>query len=607
MKRLYAKYNNVSVRDARPTGYSDERLGGTYRVAEILHSVLSKAIMKQLPVGKIHAEGGEDFAGKQAIDQIHAKQQRDTRVYNLIDSALLYSVICGTGFIMPGWDHHIEKVVRKQNRMIQFANPADPATPIEIPTGETEDVEIEYEISRLDGKLLQPWNVFPVAGATSMFGLHTLTFRVPFTRKELYILQRAGELDNIDKIDFKEARGGDLTDEYIDETDVHRAKKEDNDIPQDRETVWMLFSYTNFPYYKYTEHVDEEIQQDDEFDCLIVKPERDNVICKLEMMGLDVKVKPGIPFKYGGTDDMFFGISPLEIAEALMQLDEDMFNWTMDRAKREVYRKWGVLEGVDTSQLSQSMLDGIVTVPSNKANNNINNAITSLDPGNSLMPHLQNQRSVVYGLIDEITAVVDFVRGAGGDEDETATKTMQRTEFISTRFGKRINYFERNGLWWWMQWQTVLNVLFLEGHEVERITGYPAHLNPFKLIDPIIPMQSYDFGFEASSKAVDDPVKAQILRGVLEIADNIGIGQDEQGNFVLPNKAAMYRDLIRKLDLTEDMEEYFITAKSPQELMMLVQMGGNRQAGGGPVSLGATTPGEIAAGITPKTDATGRP
>lgn len=411
MKRLYAKYMNVPVRGARPVGFSDERLGMVYRVAEILHGVLSKPIMKQSPIGKIYAEGDEDFAGKQAIDRIHSKQQRETRIYNAIDTAIWYSIVTGTGFLMPGWDHHVERSIQQQAKTIQLANPADPlGPPMEIPTGEFEDIEILAEVSRIDAKIVQSWNVFPVAGATSMFGLHTLTYRVPVSRKELYMMQRAGELKNVNNIDFDGATGV-MVDEYIDETDVYRARREDNEVQQDKETVWLLYSYTNFPYFNFEEHMgQEDLKRDDEYDCLIIKPEHDDVILKLKMTGMDVQVKPGIPFKYGGPDDMFFGISPLEIAEQLIQLQEDMFNWTQDRAKREVYQKIGAVEGVDLAALSQSQLEGIVKIPK-ELGMNAQQAISPIGSGPSLMPNLMKNEEKVYTIVDEVTAVVDFVRG----------------------------------------------------------------------------------------------------------------------------------------------------------------------------------------------------
>ena len=603
MKRLYAKYMNVAVRQPRPPAHSDERLGMVYRCAEILHAIISQSIMKQSPFGKIFAEGDEDFAGKQIIDKIHSKQQRETRIYNTIDTATKYSVVCGHGHIMPGWDHHVERAFQQMPKTMQLANPGDPfGMPLEIPTGEYETVEILNNISRIDARIIQPWNVFPVAGATSMYGLHTLIYRVPMTRKELYTKEHSGDFKNVDMIDFEKATGPTIPDEYIDETDVYKAKKEGSAVQEDKETVWMLYAYTNFPYFKFKDHVNQEkLQRDDEYDCLIVMPQYDDVIVKMDVTGMDLQVKPGVPFKYGGFDDMFFGVSPLEIAEALIQLDEDMFNYTQDRAKREVYQKIAAVEGVDMSALSQGDLTGIVKIPKELLTKGINagNAVNLVNMGPSQMPHLMQQRETIYGLIDDVTAVLDFVRGTSQDDDETATKTRQRTQFIGTRFGKRLDYFEHNGLWWWMQWQTVLNAIFLEDHVVQRIAGDPKRplfLNPFKLIRPTIPMESYDFSFEASSKMIEDPVKAQILRGVLEFAGNIRPGLNSQGELVVLNPTTVLEEYFKKINVTDDLEKFFIKIDSPQDLAMFT--GGGSSPQGGAVPLGATNEADLLSSMT---------
>lgn len=145
-----------------------------------------------------------------------------------------------------------------------------------------------------------------------------------------------------------------------------------------------------------------------------------------------------------------------------------------------------------------------------------------------------------------------------------------------------------------MQWQTVLNVLFLDGSTVERITGYPAHINPFKLIKPVIPMQSFDFSFEASAKAIDDPVKAQILRGVLEVALKMKPSMNEKGEWEVVDPNKIFKDLLRKLDLTPDLQDYFRTLQASDAMAMLTQSQGG-EPGGGPVPLGATEPGQLAA------------
>ena len=601
MKGLYARYLNAKL-FTRSRGLSNEQIGQTYRVATILHSLLSDIVLGQKPFGKIEAQGEEDYWGKEIIDKTHAWQQNQTYLKNVLDSALLYSVVCGAGVVMPGWEHKIRRYYAEEPVTTIFANPSDPlGEPMEIPTGQMNLVEKMREISRIDGKLIQSWNVFPSEGATDPLTAHDIIFRVKMSKNELRELERAGEIRNVDKIP-KEAYGLLDSEQYIDETDVYNARREEAQQADGGDNITILFCYSLFPYFNYEEHeADPQLRKDDEYECIIIKPQDADIILNLDLNRLACASKPCVVFKYDGFDDMFFGFSPLEVAIRLLQLDEDMFNMTQDAAKRELQRRTFVMEGINHADLSPGRLDGIVRVNKGMAETlgGVDKMVYSEPATPYLMPNLIQQREVVFNLIDEITGVIDFVRGTSTDEDETATKTAQRTQFINKRFKKRIQYFEDNGLWWWMQWQTVLNAQFLPDETVEKIAGIPAALNPFRNIEAIIPIESFDFVFEGSTKAVEDPVQAQILGDILDRAGSIPPGFDENGELKEINSMAIFRLMLKKLNVTDDMELFFNTV-TPEELAMR-QMS---SAGGGKGSqgLGAVTPGDMLAGL-PKTGA----
>ena len=593
MKRLYARYFNSPVRASRPTGYSDERLGQVYRVAEVLYSGLEDALLKQAPFGKITGEGDEDYPDGKVIDKVNRWQQNQTYIYNDVSSALWYSVICGTGFINPGWDFREKRYYDNEEETIQLPNPADPfGPPIEIPTGKTKSVEKFKDMNRIDTSLVEPWNVFPTSGATKMDRLPGLTYRVKMTRHEILDMQRSGYLENVEFIP-NTAYGTFESESYLDETKIFNAKKE-NKNETSKEFIWMLFTYIQFPFFNYAEHIDhEDFKRDDAYDCLIIKPQHAEIINKLELNTLAGGAIPAVPFKYAGPNDTFFGISPLEIAEILIQLDEDMFNLTQDNARREVYKRIMAVEGIDHSELSPARLEGIVTIPKAIADN-VTTPLRYMDTGTSALPNLMAQRQIVFSLIDEVTSAFDFKRGAGGDPDETATKTIERSQAISTRLGSRVRYYERNGMWWWMQWQTVLNAIFLDDETVSRVANIPAFLNPFKKIEHFIPIDSADFSFEGSTKAVDDPIQAQILRQMLEISPNIPPGFGIDGKLKKVNPTTIFEELFRKLDAGEDIEKYFteVTPKE-QQANLLRQMLASGESAGGSSPLEATSPEQL--------------
>jgi hypothetical protein len=212
---------------------------------------------------------------------------------------------------------------------------------------------------------------------------------------------------------------------------------------------------------------------------------------------------------------------------------------------------------------------------------------------------MQEQRRITNEVIDEISGVIDFIRAGESDPDEKATMTMKRSEFINKRFGKRMKFYENNSLHEWMEWQCVLNRLYLPDAVVAQITGKPIWPNPFALIKPIIPLQTFDFQFEGSAKAAQNPVQAQILLQMLDVAKTIPPGIDENGQFVKPNLMAIYRDFVRKSNPDEDVDKYSMPAT---ELDMMMP---GAAAGGGPGGgLGAVTPGDLLASIgTPKSKA----
>jgi hypothetical protein len=526
-KRLYRRSLNDDVKGVRPAGYSDERTGMFYRCADILHSVISEVELEQTPVGKIDSTGPEDEPAREVIDKVHAHQQKSTTILNVLDQSLLQSVI-SCGVIMPGWDHHTEIYWQDVPKTITLSDPNNPLQPMEMPTGATERKPFTAEISRLDATLIEPWNVFPTAGATSPINAHEIIIRVPLSRNTLKIMERSGYLKNVDQIPESAYGRSSSVGEMLDDTPIYQARKEDiqSGTGQEAEYIWINFCYFLFPYFKYPENIGEIGYSEDEFECILIKPEGNNTVLKFECNELGAK--PIVVMRYAG--DTFFGFSALEIAERLIQLEEDAFNWTMDRAKREVYRRIFVAEGINQAKVANPGLDSVIAVPSSVAQSTGKQAVWTEPADQHIMPNLQGIRRDVYQAIDEVTMILGFGSSQADINmpDESATKTNSKMEFINKRLKNRLKYIERNGLWWWMQWQTILNCHFLSDEDVSKIADISPANNPFKLITPTLPIQSFDFAFEGSVKAIDDPVKAQILKDLLKtaIALPAGIGAD---------------------------------------------------------------------------------
>jgi hypothetical protein len=587
-QRLYRRYLNDDVKGPRPAGLSDERTGMFYRCADILHSMISDALLVQCPVGKMRGTGQEDNEAREVIDRVNGYQQQSTDILNTLDQAILQAVIT-CGVIMPGWDHHSEIYWKDVLKTMVIADPNNNYLPGEIPTGEIERKPFSVDISRLDATLVEPWNVYPTSGATSPVNAHQIIFRVPLARQTLQAMENSGYLKNVAKIPESDYGRGAVSDGMIDDTPIFQARKE-GDNPQDTkaEYAWIHFCYHLFPFFKYPENFGEIGYSEDEFECLTIKTEGSNTVLKFECN--ELSAKPCVVFRYAG--DTFFGFSALEIAERLLQLDEDMFNWTMDRAKHEVYERIFVSEGINQSKVANPGVNSVITVP-NTVSMIAGKAPVWTEPQNPhIMPNLAKQREIVYQLIEEVLMTLNMITGASDQttSDESATMTNSKMQFVSKRFKNRLKYFERNGLWWWMQWQTILNCHFLKDEEVAAIADISPALNPFKIITPTLPIQTYDFAFEGSVKAIDDPVKAQILKDLLKTAMTIPPGIGSDGKLKQPNLTRLFEEILKHSNVTDDMDEFFIEP-TPQ------QIAGPPAGNGGNTPLGAVTPQDVANGV----------
>lgn len=585
-RRLWARYLNSKL-TARPTGYSNEQLGQHHRIADIIHSMLVSTLLKENPYGKINAEGPEDYQFKEIIDKVNAFQQRQKNINGVVRDALLHSVI-SCGVIMTGWDESEDQLILEVPETITLADPSNPLNEIEVPNGKVREEITSIPISQFDATIVQPWNLFPNAGATDPRSAHTVIARIRMSREELKAMQRAGELENVELID-ENAYGVFDTEQYVRDDIIMDAQREDFRRVDTKDSIWILYAYTRFPFFKHQELSEErEIASDDEFETIIIKPQHDDTILKLKLNKLNYK--PIVMMPYTGTDDMFFGVSAMEIAEKLIQLGEDMFNMTQDAAKNEVYRKILADERINQGDLSPASLNPIVKVPK-EVNKEPGSPINEIPARPNLMPNLAAQRVVIDDAINEISIAIALARATGTDPEETATKTQAELQFFSQRLENRITFYEDGAFFWFMQWQVILNIHFLESEFVQRLTGLPAALDPFRDIIPTLPIRSFDFTFEAAKKAMKDPVQAQILRQLLGESKDLLPGRTQDGRLRKVNSMALYEEILKKSDVTDDIDKFF---EDVDENASLQEPG---EGGPGQEGLGAVTEADLLSSV----------
>lgn len=598
--RLYAKYRNARIRN-RGTGYSNIQIAQPYYVADVIASFMIGALLRTYPYAKVTNQGDEDFVGKQIIDRVHGWQHQQPYVKQPTASAVRDSVITGTGVLIPSWSYEENPFLERIPKTVSLVNPADPfGAPIEQPTGEIDLVESTIVDDHIKMQSIPPWNVFPQAGASGdIDNAHHVTYKIRMSKHHLLNWQKAGFIDNVQFISDA-AFGSFVTDSTIDDTDVMKAKKEDNARIWDKDSIEVLIYWGLYPFYNFRENLEDgdEIRPD-EVECIIIKPLNSDVILKLERNPYQCQKKPCILFPYDKLEDELFGMGPLWMAEKLFQHNEDMFNMTQDAANREIYSSLYYSDAMDSSQLKQRNVDKLVAVPDALMKERA--WPQQAPPNQHILPNIMNQRASTENLIYEVTAAIDMIRGIS-QQEQSATKTNINWRAINMRFGVRMEFMEDNGLNKLMQWNMVLNHQFLDDQTVFLLTGAPPSENPFNLILPTIPITSLDFKFEGSQKAAENPIKAQLIRGIIPLAAMMPPGIDENGNHTIPNMTALFRELLKNLDVTDDLSKFFTTitpedAQQRTNLSLQGQVGSGQADGQETGSLGALTEGNLGAGM----------
>lgn len=600
--RLYQRYRNAKLR-SRGAGKSDIQISQAYYIVDVISSFITQALLADYPFAKISAIGVEDFAGKQAIDIVNGFQHRQRCVKWPLASALRDAVITGTGVLIPKWGMTEHTFIDKRPKVMTLVNPNDPfGQPIQVPTGQFEYYETKLTDDRFELENISSWNVFPAAGTRGdIDNAHHVIFKVKLSRTRLIDMEKSGYISNLKYVD-EGAYGTKPQTKATDTSPADRAKREDKDKIYDKESLECLVYWGKFPIEDASNYIAGSMSGFDEQECIIIKPLNCDVILKCDKNPYQSQKKPCIMIPYEKLEEELWGFSPLWMAEKLLQHSEDMFNMTQDVANREIYHDIYVPERQDTSKMKQRGVDNIIPVPDEFFANG--KWPVSPPPNQYIMPNLMEQKRITNDFIYEVTSAIDIVRGVSGNPSESATKSSMNWHSANNRFKARLQFLEERGIEPVMNWQMAMNHQFLEDDIVELLTGLPPEKNPFKMIVPTIPIMGFDWQFDGSKKASENPIKAQLLRGILDILPLIPPGQDETGRYKAPNGMAVFREYLKNLDVTDNLEKFFIDI-TPDEYEMRMQAlsagaGGGRHYDSGS-SMGATSVGDIASGVNKPT------
>lgn len=573
-KRLWGRYYNQKMQE-KDQGFTNIQLGRMWYICDVIDSIMSDALLDRKPFGKIRAEEIEDFPGSQGINQVNAWQQQQRDIKGPSEDSLLHSIATGTGVKLMGWEYFIQEYRDKQDKTVKMLNPLNPAEVVEIPTGETEEVMRRLVVDKLSCIRVDEWLTFPPAGGVNPQKDPYCMFLIKYNRKQLRELEESGFIRNVDHIE-EGAYGVKPQDEDVGDLYINRGKKEDQWKNLDKDSLWVIL-YIGL--YRWSDDGSVPGRKEKDQFVIMMKPKYCDTMLKFEL-----NPYPGIPVvrdRYTGADDEWFGRSFTEIIEKIIVLDENMYGYVQDAAMRELFRRTFVSDKMSTAQMAQWGPDQLVSVPDSMMQ--AGKVPFQEQARAHVIPNMQEQRRISTEIIDEISGVLDFVRGGDVEEEEKATMTNARVNFLNKRMKNRIKYYEDHGIQEFMEWQCVLNARFLKDEVVADITESPLWLNPFKLIVPVMPMRVFSFSFEGSTRAAENPIMAQIYKQLLEVAKGVLPGVDENGNVVQPNLITLYKQLVRKTAPDDDIEDYFMPA-------MNMPMAGMPGADGNP---GAVVPADL--------------
>jgi hypothetical protein len=419
------------------------------------------------------------------------------------------------------------------------------------------DGENDIEVLAYDGAAFKPfpsWDVFPAAGATSTDDeLHHVIFLERLFPHELREWERQGFIENVDEF----LKGSDSTppdpgaDNTHDPKNPREPVKDENLDSSGRYPI--LIYWGKFPLYQSEEYIglDGKDRSKDEVECVIIKPlKRDIILAKYRNPHYHQQ-KAAIFGKYFDVPGVFWSESVFGVLYKMLIHQKDLFNLIQDGANAEIYPDLIMPTNIDEAQAKQTGAGKKYDVePDDLAEGKIPQYIAR---PNSILPTLYEQRTYVDRQIQEVSGIIDMLRGVADSQNKTATEIEELSKSISQRFEQTAIDIQNTYMIPVAQWIMALMSQYSDDKVVMERTGLP--FNPYKQFDAMIPNDGYRISMEGSKKAVRNIMLQKALHNFIEQAKTIPPMPDENGNIVQANVLRMFFDAMKMSGL-KDTEKY---------------------------------------------------
>jgi hypothetical protein len=237
---------------------------------------------------------------------------------------------------------------------------------------------------------------------------------------------------------------------------------------------------------------------------------------------------------------------------------EDWFNIIQDSANQEVYRDRIIPDNTDEAEANQ-------TGPGRDWHYDADDVadgkhIKYVERGNAVLPDTYEQRDYVGRMVQEVSGIMDFLRGMEGKVEKTATEIEKLSQSINVRFEQAALSVQSSYIVPVVNWAMSMLSQFSDDDYIKAYTGLP--FNPFKQFDPMIPNTAYRISLEGSIRAIQNVALQNQLRMFIQEAQNMQPMPDEDGKLVIPNRVQMFFDLM-KMSKLRDVEQYKLEVPPP--------------------------------------------
>ena len=570
-KRLYKTVRNIHKKTGQKTSSYNRTYGGTktksrrsniqigtmWMLHNTAYSIVSQALIESDELMELEARRGVKniFYLKEMGDYVEDLFSDD--IPDIKSSAIkaLWDLLAtGPGVLVASWQTILKRIIQRDDK------------------GGIVDAEVNLgSFPHFDN--FSPWDVFPTAGSVSPDSVHEYVFQSRMTIAELRDWERQGLISNLDAVIEALKKDEKLPDDSDAETPRSGAGSNKEDV---NNQIEILTSYSLFPFYNFDKYIDNEgkDRSKDEVECIMIKAKNADPMLLLDRNPFSCQEKPVIIAGFYFIPGEFWPITVFEIAEKIIQHYEDIFNLVQDGANNDIYPDQLIPNrGIDEAEVTGGPGRRIHMDPDLMAAGIIPQFMKR---PNSILGEMYNQRDFVDQLIQEVTAIVDFIKGMVPEGTKrTATETMEIAQRVNTRFQQtaiRIEASLMKPLW---NWIIVMLSEFSDDEQIMQEMG--TEINPFKQFQSVIPNPDYRIKLTGALRAAESQANQARLTNLIEISKDAQPmpDPDSDGKLVIPNTTMMIFDLAKMQGLP-DVDKYkLIVPPPPEEEMSDVAGTGN--------------------------------